>query len=450
MKLKFPRIVNWLIIGIVVFTHLNLNYWNDNTRIIANDIISYYAYLPSTFIYHDPALHFVDNAPEEVKSKVWYHTTSTGGRALKYTMGMAILYSPFFFAAHVIAPLSGFNPNGYTLPYRIALIVSCTFYLAFALYFLRKILSMFFSSTITALTTIAIVLGTNLFCYSTSEAPMTHVYSFFLFAVFIYSTIKWYEQPGYSKSILLGFLIGLISVVRPTNVLIVLFFLLWDIRSFSDLKNRFFYFIRQIKFLIPIFLCCLLMWVPQFIYWKMVSGQWFYYSYGEEGFFFLHPQIINGLFSYRKGWLLYTPMMIIALAGIPLLYKYYRPFFIPILTFTMLNIYIILSWWTWWYGGGFGQRPFIESYALLAIPLAAIIEKASGGKPYKKALTYIFIILLTGFSIFQTEQYRYGSIHWDSMSKRAYWGTFGKLHPPENFNELLEPPDYEKALKSPD
>jgi len=50
-------------------------------------------------------------------------------------------------------------------------------------------------------------------------------------------------------------------------------------------------------------------------------------------------------------------------------------------------------------------------------------------------------------SLFETGQYTYGAIHWDSMSKKAYWYSFGKLHPDGEFYKLLKAPDYEKAIK---
>jgi hypothetical protein len=37
--------------------------------------------------------------------------------------------------------------------------------------------------------------------------------------------------------------------------------------------------------------------------------------------------------------------------------------------------YVYSSWWSWWLGGSFGHRGFIEHYAFLALPLAWILER---------------------------------------------------------------------------
>ena len=181
------------------------------------------------------------------------------------------------------------------------------------------------------------------------------------------------------------------------------------------------------------------------IYWKLVSGQWFYYSYTDETFFFRDPQIISGLFSFRKGWLLYTPLMIAALAGIPLLRRYNPGWLLPVLLYVSLHIYVVFSWWTWWYGGGFGQRPMIETYAILAFPLGAIIHHAGLYARKIKALAVVVLFLLLAHNLMQTVQYYYGAIHWDSMSRAAYFASLGRPRPLPGFQSLLETPDYQLA-----
>jgi hypothetical protein len=184
-----------------------------------------------------------------------------------------------------------------------------------------------------------------------------------------------------------------------------------------------------------------LMWVPQLLYWKYTTGAWLFYSYGDERFFFLRPAIADGLFSYRKGWLLYTPIMVLALAGIPPLRKRLPAAFWPVLLFTVLNIYIVLSWWSWWYGGSFGLRAFIDSYAFLALPLASFLSWVFSQRVWFRVATTIVVLVLVWHSIFQTMQYYYGAIHWDGMNRAAYWNSFLRLRPSGEFYGLITPPE---------
>jgi hypothetical protein len=187
----------------------------------------------------------------------------------------------------------------------------------------------------------------------------------------------------------------------------------------------------------------ILVWIPQFLYWHKITGSYFYFSYGDRAWFFFNdPQIINVLFSYRKGWLLYTPVMLFSLIGIPFLIKYWKEAFLPVLVFTMLNIYIISSWCFWWYGGSYGLRALIDSYGILAFPFAAFVKWLLEQKILVKTIVLFLFLFFISHNIFQIAQFRNGAIHYISMTKKAYWESFGKLKPTPQFYKFLEFPDY--------
>lgn len=74
----------------------NIHYWTTKDRVINFDIISYYAYLPATFIYKDISLKFIDDKLGEYREKSWPNTTDEGNYVIKTSMGLSFLYSPFF------------------------------------------------------------------------------------------------------------------------------------------------------------------------------------------------------------------------------------------------------------------------------------------------------------------------------------------------------------------
>jgi hypothetical protein len=242
-------------------------------------------------------------------------------------------------------------------------------------------------------------------------------------------------------------LLGLISLIRPTNTIILIFFLLYGVITGKDLINRLKNLAADYRYLLLMALIVVLVWVPQMIYWKEMTGHWLYFSYGsDERFFFGDPAIFKGLFSYRKGLFIYTPLLIFAFAGIISLWRKCSPHALPVTLFVPLNIYIIFSWWCWWYGGGFGQRAFIDSYALMAVSAAALLSCAfsSGRKWLRTGMITAYLILMS-LGIFNNIQYYNGAIHWESMTKAAYWDSFGRIRPSADFLNLLEAPDYEAA-----
>jgi hypothetical protein len=432
----------------IVITWVNFNgkLWNKEQGIVKHDIISYYSYLPAAIIYKDLSFKFIDSDYEFFRNKIWVGTAPNGGRYVKMTMGLSFLYAPFFLAGHASAYLTGAEANGYSTPYLFFLQFSSLFYMLLGLIILRHILLRHFKDWIVALVLLALVFGTNLFYYTTKEAAMPHAYNFFLFALFIWISIKWQEQHRLKHALGLGLIFGLISLIRPSNALIAIFFLLYDVKSFRELSKRTLTFIQHWHHILIIAFSAILVFVPQFIFWKANTGSWFYYSYADEGFFFTNPQIINGLFGFRQGWLIYTPLMVFALIGIFMLVRKNKQFFAPILVFTILNIYLIYSWWCWWYGGSFGSRPMIDSYPLMAIALAGFILWASRMK-WRKIIVISMIAVLITLGVFQTIQYTKGSIHFDSMTREAYLSSFGKIYPTQHYYDLLEPPDYHAAKK---
>ena len=51
----------------------------------------------------------------------------------------------------------------------------------------------------------------------------------------------------------------------------------------------------------------------------------------------------------------YSPIMILSLIGLPLMTKYKeKEGLMAIVIFTFINMWIIFSWWCWWWGGSFG------------------------------------------------------------------------------------------------
>jgi hypothetical protein len=113
---------------------------------------------------------------------------------------------------------------------------------------------------------------------------------------------------------------------------------------------------------------------------------------------------------------------------------------LPILVFMALNIYIVFSWWCWWYGGTYGQRSMIDSYALLAIPLAFGVQYVSGKKMILKGILVSISLFFIWLNIFQTYQYEYLTLHWEAMTAKLYFKQFGKLDKVNGYDNYLDYP----------
>jgi hypothetical protein len=166
----------------------------------------------------------------------------------------------------------------------------------------------------------------------------------------------------------------------------------------------------------------------QLLYWKYSTGHWLYNSYKETGqsFDFRHPYLLKGIFSLKKGWLVYSPIMILSFLGFPFLYKNARQVSLPIVTYMLINIYVVFSWCQWDYGGGFGSRPLVQSYAVIILSMGFAIQFLFS-KPGLKYLTVLFISGCSVLNLMQTIQYAKGLLSPGGLNSYSYRLLFGKL-----------------------
>ena len=245
MKGRLPFFSILLVLATALIIDLRFKKWENRDSVIEWDIHSYYAFLPAEFIYNDLKLE-KSNYNDGPYFYFWPTTLENGKKVVKTTMGLAVMYAPFFFAAHAVAHLFHYPANGFSEPYKLFLVLSALFYLFIGLNYLKKVLHLYHFSDLTiALTILLIGTGTNLLYYSSICAPMPHVYNFCLFSIFLYYTIRWHENHSTRIMLFLGFLLGLISLIRPTNIIVLLFFAFYKTSRLSEIKARFLLFKKE-------------------------------------------------------------------------------------------------------------------------------------------------------------------------------------------------------------
>lgn len=445
---KFSYYAMVFVLGVVMIINLESAYWKTESRVIQNDATQYYAYLPAQFIYHDLTLQFYHKDAQSLGLDFFPKRSPTWELAILTTYGLSVLYFPFFITAHFLAPYLGYVPNGLTLPYQFAIQMCTWFYLLLGLVFLRKLLLKYFEDKVVALVIIASTLCTNLLWYATGEAAMSHVYSFFLITVYLYLMDWWLEKLNIFNTILLALITGLITLVRPTNVIVLMLVLFWKVSTWKDLKNRFLLLISYWPYILLMAFLFFLTWLPQLLYWKTISGTYFYYSYpDEQGFYFSNPQLFNNLFSWRKGWLIYMPVMIFSIIGIGFLYKIKKPFFLPLLIYWLMAWYVLSSWWSWGYGGGLSIRPYIDSYGIFSFGMAAFLTWIFRQRMFPKLLLFSLFLISSLIGSQVNARYAKGSLHWDGNTRQTYLEGFFQIERHKNYWSSIRRPDYDMARK---
>lgn len=439
-KIPYSIAAIFIVFFFLIFVSFKFSLWKANRNII--DAPSYYAYLPAVFIYHDLHLKYIDANPEAFEKKVWFIRAENGNKLIKHPPGIALLLSPFFLIAKFFASASD---DGYSLFYQNICTAGVWFYLIIGLFFLRKFLLAFFSDIVVALILTSLILGTNLLWYATFEVFMPHAISFSLWSTSLFLFYNWLISDKFKFLLLFSIVLGLSILIRPLSVTFIFFFLLWLFLYKG--KNNFFSFLwLHIKELLVASLIVFLIISIQLVYWKYITGNFINDVYADEHFVFSNPQIIPFLFSFRKGLMIYTPLMLIAFWGLFFIYKKRKIFFWPIFLLMFVTIFILSSWWAWSYGICWGMRPMIDYYPVLSIPLAASLSRFYSGKTITAYLFSILLLLIIILNLFQTWQYKKGLIHYDDMSKEAYFEGFFQTKPTKKWFDLLQPYNWKRRV----
>lgn len=425
--------------GFLLAATLHFRQWER--RVIEWDVTSYYQFLPALFYHGDLRFEFVQ--PEDGPAHRFHlGQDEVGNRFGKMTAGLAVMYLPSFGLGHVLAGALGQPTNGFTDPYEFGLLLGAWFYVFLGLLLLRKVLLHWkFREVTVALVLLLTALGSNLPYYTSIEGGMSHAYNFFLFAALLRVYQRWRTGGQMGWALLTGGLVGLMTWIRPINVLMGLFPLIHLMLEPTGIPRG-----RMIRHLLGSSAAAALVVLPQLLLWKHQTGHWVMYSYGDEGFFWSDPKILQALFSYRKGWLMYTPIGGAMLLGLLPLYRYNRTLFWASLGFLVPFFYVTFSWWCWWYGGGFSARTLIDALPVLAIPLAALWEWCLGKRVLRLLAPPVLLVLMF-FGLFKNWQYYHKFIHWDGMNATTYKETLFKTYHPDGWWSRLTSPDYEAAKR---
>lgn len=446
-KLRIGFII--LVFGILTAIWWRFDRWPREAE--GGDPGGYYLHLPSLWLFQDVGdyhqsmagytRYFPRSAGRDMVEAFTLPTPS-GKRAIKYPLGLSLLMSPFFVAGHAVALCSEgrFAADGWSLPYFFAVGLSPIFYACLGFWLLFGILRRYFSFWVTVLTLFTLSFATNLYYFMVYNNLMAHAFLFALYAWLLKSTIQFWEKPGVLRAIWVGLSVGLIAATRLHEVLCFVFPLLYGVVSLNGIRQRMAFFAQNIRLLWVAAGSVVICLVPQALYYKTVSGQFFWYPYIGETFNFNHPRIWDGLFHYSNGWLIYTPVMILALLGLIWLPRWVPGARLALMVFSAIFLYVTYSWWCWNYINGHGSRPMIETYPLLALPLSAFFSTF-----FRRGwgLLTLLVAFFAWLNMLQCWQIENGLLWPEGENRAHFWSAFGRTQPDQRSFVTWESQEYQ-------
>jgi glycosyltransferase involved in cell wall biosynthesis len=339
-------------------------------NVFTSDGLGYYQYLPAQFINHSV-----------VNSQRWCLQLDNGKILNKFTCGVAYMQAPFFFLSNAWCNLTGHPTNGYAAVNGFFIVLGAMIYCFLALLLIIRMLLPRFGILIAMLSVFLIFYGTNLIYYTLADSAMSHVYTFFLITIFIVRTPSFYSKPSIMNLLWLAFPLAIAMLIRQTNLIVVKYLLLYKVKSWKEMLLRIRFWLAEWHLVLIIIAVIFIVFIPQFIYWHLVTGKWYIYAYGynklaDEAFIYWNqPKFMEVLAGPVSGWLTYTPVLIASLIGMVTMFRKKIVDAIGIIFVFIAALYIISSWWCYTFDCGYGHRGFVDFYALFSIPLAFTLSE---------------------------------------------------------------------------
>lgn len=315
-----------------------------------------------------------------------FQPTPTGYAQSAWTVGPAIVWSPFFAAGHAVAErLARTRPDitadGISFPYRQAVCIAGLFYGLAGCWFCYELTAFLYTRRLSAAVTTSVVAGSFMLWYMVKEPSMTHAPSMAAVAGFVWAWLATREARATRQWLLLGALAGFMTLIRWQNALFALLpacDTLVQMASALGGRDRA-RLIRAVAHGVLFTAAATVAFLPQMIAWHSIYGRWFAVSPVGPEIRLLHPYLSDILWSSRNGLFSTSPILYCAGIGV-LILAFVRPAIgVPALVAVAVMTWFNASIQDWWGSDGFGMRRFDGAIPLFCLGLAAFATAMTAG-----------------------------------------------------------------------
>lgn len=384
------RALEYALVVLFVLTLPLINPW------VRGDGVGYYAYARAPLIEH--SLDFTHDYQEANQSfregrfdslgqpKPEFRTR-TGHLDNHFTVGPAILWSPFLLFAHggvLIARLLGSSilADGFSAPYRYAFAFATAFYGFLSLLISFRLARKYLHPLWAFLAVLAIWGGSSLPVYMYFNPSWSHAHSAFVVALFLFYWDSTRESRTLSQWLLLGLIVGLMLNVYYPNLMVASILVLEGIDQYrqafrsrpaasptvSQLLGR--------HLLFGLTVCIALL--PTFITRWIVYGGPLETGYVSiRDFLWKSPVFLKVLFSANHGLFSWTPLLAIACLGLILAAIRMPRIGVPLLV-ASVAFYLFIALYPDWAGiSSYGNRFFVSLTPIFIFGLAMALDRVA-------------------------------------------------------------------------
>jgi hypothetical protein len=383
---------------------------------IRGDGIGYYAFARAPLIEHDFNFerdYLAGNAgfrearlDENGRPKAIYRTP-TGHLENHFTVGPALLWTPFLLLAHsgvLLARAAGspVSADGFSEPYRIAMALGTAGYGFLGLLLSFRLARQYAGGLWAWIATFAIWWASSLPVYMYFNPSWSHAHSAFAVALFLWYWHRTREQRSWPQWCLLAVIAGLMLNVYYANVMLLTVLVVEAIRQYFAAFRRpspnavpvSQLFARHCAFVAIIAFCLL----PTFITRYILYGNPFATGYPSVRYWsWRSPFFLAVLFSSEHGLFSWTPLLLFAVVGL-VLFKWREPRVGTPLLAAALAFYVFIACYPDWAGiSSFGNRFFVSLTPLFIVGLSVLLERTAALFRTQRAAVFTAAAVLSVF-----------------------------------------------------
>ena len=336
------------------------------------------------------------------------YRTATGHLDNHFTVGPAILWSPFLLLTHAgVLTARAFGSHvladGYSRPYLFAMAVATLLYGFAALFLSFCVACRFVAERWALFATVAVWWASSLPVYMYFNPSWSHAHSAFCVALFFWYWLRTQGERNRREWLLLALIAGLMMNVYYVNVIMMVALVPEALAQYrTALKEKGAVNFAALRALLVNHLtfcvAVLIALSPTFVTRYFVYGGFF-----ETGYIPINdwawgsPWFLALLFSANHGLFSWTPLLLIATAGLFIFYRRVPAIGISVLCVLFAFYYFMASYPDWAGISSYGNRFFISLTVFFVLGLSMALDAAAAHFRSRKAASVCFASLLGVF-----------------------------------------------------
>ena len=306
--------------------------------------------------------------------------TSTGHVDNHFSIGPAILWTPFLLAAHAAVKINHFfgghvPADGFSFPYIFAAVIATALYGFLGILLSFEFAKKYLPARWAFLGSLGIWFASSLPVYMYFNPSWAHAQSAFVTALFFWCWDRTRADRTWAQWLILGLISGLMMDVYYVCAVLLVVPLAeslagyWQgIRS-QQIPSVGGLLVQNVLYASATFLAFL----PTLIVKKIIYGSYLEFGYGEH-WIFTSPALLKVCFSSEHGLFSWTPVVLLSVIGLVLLKNRDRALSVYSVLAFATYLYTIGCYTDWAGISSFGNRFFISLTPLFILGLASFFD----------------------------------------------------------------------------